>query len=202
MFRALCCQPAVDVRAEDTSENLSVEETLAALRAHPASVVEVSEPAHPTFASFVELRKSVDCEQASIAASIATRAPTCSPSMSEAGTECTDNLVLEWPAGGKCDRTGDTQKRERIQRLRCFLATSGFTGVNAPRKTGLTGLSRGLTYPLHAAVRANNADAVAALLWAGADRSKRDSHGRSPAELARSLTRGDSHTKVLEVLTA
>mmetsp|Transcript_68444 Transcript_68444/g.198489 ORF Transcript_68444/g.198489 Transcript_68444/m.198489 type:complete len:196 (+) Transcript_68444:101-688(+) len=97
---------------------------------------------------------------------------------------------------------GEALKRERIRRLRCFMAAAGFKGVNTPRVSGVLGMGRSATYPLHAAVRANNPDIVAMLLWAGADRSRRDSGKLSPHELAKRLARGDSHSKVIELLEA
>jgi len=89
---------------------------------------------------------------------------------------------LDWAPPEGID---ETLHRERVWKLRCFLATSGFNGVNAPRMSGMFGLSRHVMYPLHAAVRADNAEIVAMLLWAGADRSKCDSRGLSPLDLAR-----------------
>mmetsp|Transcript_11559 Transcript_11559/g.32892 ORF Transcript_11559/g.32892 Transcript_11559/m.32892 type:complete len:338 (+) Transcript_11559:66-1079(+) len=112
------------------------------------------------------------------------------------------NSEVELPQVTGCEQIDESERRERIRKLRCFLASTGFSGVNTPRSCGVMRFGGSLTYPLHVAVRSNNADVVALLLWAGADRSKQDSRGLSPLELAKRLAKRDSHQEVLQVLAA
>lgn len=98
-------------------------------------------------------------------------------------------------------RTSSELEREqatRVQKLRRFLAGSGFRAVNEQKKKGFSILSRSF-YPLHVAVRANDAELVAALLWAGADPLRLDSEQCTALALAQKLNRGGSHSKVVEV---
>ena len=53
------------------------------------------------------------------------------------------------------------KERSRKERLEAYLAKEGFKGVNEKEKTGMLS---GLTYPLHAAVKANSAEGVEMLL--------------------------------------
>jgi hypothetical protein len=64
-----------------------------------------------------------------------------------------------------------------------FLHKWGFGGVNCPRKAKFFFLE----YPLHRAVRVNDADLVHALIAIGADRQARSSRNETPTELARRL---------------
>uniref|UniRef100_A0A7S2ITR9 Uncharacterized protein n=1 Tax=Zooxanthella nutricula TaxID=1333877 RepID=A0A7S2ITR9_9DINO len=96
----------------------------------------------------------------------------------------------------------DQDRAARLHKLRCFLAPAGFRGVNARKTTGVAVLSKGYTYPLHAAVRASDCAAVDALIWAGADRGRRDSHKLRPIDLAVKLNRRTaSHDLILKLLT-
>jgi len=111
------------------------------------------------------------------------------------------NSEVELPQVTGCEQIDESERRERIRKLRCFLASTGFSGVNTPKSCGGVMRSSGsLTYPLHVAVRLSRADIVALLLWAGADRFKQDSRGVSPVELAKSLAK--PHQEVLQVFAA
>uniref|UniRef100_A0A7S3U4R3 Ankyrin repeat domain-containing protein n=1 Tax=Strombidinopsis acuminata TaxID=141414 RepID=A0A7S3U4R3_9SPIT len=104
-------------------------------------------------------------------------------------------------------RQAQAQERAALTRrhhkLRSFLASGGFReGVNGrkPIRNGV--LSRGYLYPLHAAVRANDADAIEVLLWAGADRAIVDSDGLTPLALAQRIDKGNSHQNALICLSS
>mmetsp|Transcript_36688 Transcript_36688/g.105645 ORF Transcript_36688/g.105645 Transcript_36688/m.105645 type:complete len:280 (-) Transcript_36688:190-1029(-) len=98
-------------------------------------------------------------------------------------------------------KTNRFDRATRVQKLRVFLATSGFRGVNASKKSGSL-VSKSFCYPLHAAVRANDLEAIQALLWAGGDRSKTDSQQLTPLALARKLDRNGSHGEAIRLLSA
>jgi len=83
-------------------------------------------------------------------------------------------------------------------KCRCFLAKSGFRGVNVQKRTSK--LSGSYTYPLHAAVLANDFAAVEALVWAGGDKTKQDSQKLTPSEFARKLNRDGSHFRIVHFL--
>jgi len=90
-------------------------------------------------------------------------------------------------------------KEEKQAKLNRFLASAGFKAVNQRKKTsGL--VSSGFTDPLHAAVKANNLEAVQLLLWAGADKAHKDSSRLTPAALAKKLNKKDSHKAILAAL--
>jgi len=86
------------------------------------------------------------------------------------------------------------------QRLRAFLVSSGFAEVNARKDTGT--LRRGFTFPLHAAVASNDAEAVEVLLSEGADRASLDSRQLTPLALARKLDKSGSHGRIISLLEA
>eukprot|EP00408_Alexandrium_pacificum_P059647 CAMPEP_0171168238 /NCGR_PEP_ID=MMETSP0790-20130122/7608_1 /TAXON_ID=2925 /ORGANISM="Alexandrium catenella, Strain OF101" /LENGTH=208 /DNA_ID=CAMNT_0011633073 /DNA_START=96 /DNA_END=722 /DNA_ORIENTATION=- len=95
-------------------------------------------------------------------------------------------------------RAEEARRREELGKV---LARDGFAGVNErKKKSGL--LSSGFTYPLHAAVRAADAEAVGLLLWAGADRSLKDSAKLTPLMLAQKADKKGSHRQVVEALCA
>lgn len=43
------------------------------------------------------------------------------------------NPEIELPQIKGCEQIDEPEKRERIRKLRCFLASTGFSGVNTPR---------------------------------------------------------------------
>lgn len=88
------------------------------------------------------------------------------------------------------------RKRERVQQ---WLAKYGFSAVNEKKKKrGM--LSSGYKYPLHAAVKAEDAAAIRLLLWAGADKSLEDSAKLTPLALAGKLGKKGSHKQVVAAL--
>lgn len=89
----------------------------------------------------------------------------------------------------------------RQQTLRRFLMSSGFRGANEKQsRSGLGKVFKSFSYPLHAAVTANDAEVVEALLQSGADRAAQDSRNFTPLGLARKLDRGGSHQHILKLL--
>jgi intein/homing endonuclease len=91
------------------------------------------------------------------------------------------------------------EKDQKQAKLNGFLSSIGFKAVNEQKKkSGI--VSSGFTYPLHAAIKANNLEAVELLLWAGADKAQKDSSKLTPAALAKKLNKKDSHKAVLTVL--
>jgi len=88
-------------------------------------------------------------------------------------------------------------KRDKLQ---VFLQSFGVTTVNEPKKkSGM--LSSSYKYPLHAAVKANDLEAVELLLWAGANKTLRDSNKLEPKALAEKQNKKDSHKAILRMLS-
>mmetsp|Transcript_72980 Transcript_72980/g.163359 ORF Transcript_72980/g.163359 Transcript_72980/m.163359 type:complete len:668 (-) Transcript_72980:145-2148(-) len=81
--------------------------------------------------------------------------------------------------------------------LKTFLADNGFCDVNTERRS----LGRS-SCPLHLAVQQCDAGLVGALLEAGADPDRADSHGQTPRGLATRLNRQGSHDEILALLDA
>jgi len=80
-----------------------------------------------------------------------------------------------------------------------MLSSAGFSGVNEPKEEN--GMFRtGYTYPLHAAVKANSAEAVTMLLRSNADINLADSRRRTPLMLAEHLNKNHSHREVIMAL--
>jgi len=91
------------------------------------------------------------------------------------------------------------EKEAKQAKLNGFLMSVGFKAVNeVKKKSGI--VSSGFTYPLHAAVKTNNLEAVELLVWAGADKAQKDSSKLTPAALAKKLNNKDSHKAVLTAL--
>lgn len=85
---------------------------------------------------------------------------------------------------------------EDEQRVGDFLATNGFQSVTSKRRRWWE-----VSYPLHAAVKHNDADMVRLLLQKAADPSQKDSPaGLTPLKLAKRRNRGGSHDEVLSQL--
>lgn len=93
----------------------------------------------------------------------------------------------------------DARKQEQVDR---FLSNAGFTGINDKKKKKGSLLSTGFTYALHAAVRANDPQAVGLLLWRGADRTLSDSAKLTPLQLAQKLDKKGSHLQVVDALSS
>lgn len=86
--------------------------------------------------------------------------------------------------------------------LRHFLTSAGFTDVNAKKKEKSGMFSSGFTYPIHAAVKANNVNIVQLLIEAGADRTVSNSKKVTPLTMAQKLDKGGSHKDVIAILSA
>lgn len=96
-------------------------------------------------------------------------------------------------------RLESAQKQEM---LRSFLSGAGFTDVNEKKKEKSSMFSSGFTYPLHAAVKANDVNMVQLLLQAGADRTLSNSKKVTPLAIAQKLDKGGSHREIITVLSA
>mmetsp|Transcript_108647 Transcript_108647/g.339825 ORF Transcript_108647/g.339825 Transcript_108647/m.339825 type:complete len:276 (+) Transcript_108647:401-1228(+) len=95
-------------------------------------------------------------------------------------------------------RAEEARRRKLVEE---FLSKNGFAGVNERKKKSGT-FSSGFTYPLHAAVKAKDAQAVELLLWAGADKELKDSAKLTPLALAQKLDKKGSHKSVVDALSA
>jgi len=87
--------------------------------------------------------------------------------------------------------------------LNAFLQKAGFQEATEKKvKKGL--ISSSFSYPLHAAVKAKDAEAVELLLWAGADPTLQNSKKQTPLELAQKKNdkKTQSHAKVMAALAA
>jgi len=98
----------------------------------------------------------------------------------------------------------ETKRRAEIEekqaKLNAFLKSADFQAVNEKKKkSGI--VSSSFTYPLHAAVKANNLEAVQLLVWAGANKSLKDNNKMTPEALAQKLNKKDSHKAILDVLS-
>uniref|UniRef100_A0A7S2IZQ2 Uncharacterized protein n=1 Tax=Alexandrium andersonii TaxID=327968 RepID=A0A7S2IZQ2_9DINO len=81
-----------------------------------------------------------------------------------------------------------------------MITEAGFTGINEPR-TKRSFFRTTFTYPLHAAVEANNPEAVRLLLQSRANPSVEDSKKRTPLQLAQQLNKQDSHADCVTALS-
>merc|ERR1712019_202583 len=96
---------------------------------------------------------------------------------------------------------GKAEEGRRTEKLVAYLASAGFTSVNEKKDTKAMGMVKsGFTYPLHAAVKANDREAIELLLWGGADRSLTNSKGLTALALAAKLSKDDSHAAVITLL--
>jgi len=116
-----------------------------------------------------------------------------------AEAEAKDRAEAEAKAHAEAESKARAEKEEKQAKLHGFLTSVGFKSVNEQKKkSGI--VSSGFTYPLHAAVKADNPEAVELLLWAGADKAQKDSSKLTPAALAKKLNKKDSHKAVLTAL--
>jgi len=88
-------------------------------------------------------------------------------------------------------------ERESRERAKLFLAAEGFRHVRASRKWSPVS-----TYPLHRAVKLNNAEMVRLLLWVGADSNATNVFRQTPLRLAKWRNKQGSHAEVIAVLEA
>lgn len=89
---------------------------------------------------------------------------------------------------------------ERRKSLERFFTRYGFTGINNPRKSGCVFWGATTTYPLHCAAELADVHTVEALLKEGANRSQKDSSGKTPVQAARKKNKVGSHDGVLRLL--
>jgi len=116
-----------------------------------------------------------------------------------AEAEAKDRAEAEAKAHAEAESKARAEKEEKQAKLHGFLTSVGFKAVNeVKKKSGI--VSSGITYPLHAAVKTNNLEAVELLLWAGADKAQKDSSKLTPPALAKKLNNKDSHKAVLTAL--
>ena len=83
-----------------------------------------------------------------------------------------------------------------VIQVQAFLKKHGFAGVGMARNGWLFSF----TYPLHRAVEQNDPGMVSALLKSSAEAHVRNSEGKTPRQLAKSLSFMGSHEEVLKVL--
>lgn len=83
------------------------------------------------------------------------------------------------------------------EKVDTFLKTNGYTDVNT-KKTKMFASS----YPLHSAVKANDADMVQLLLQAHADPGLKDSSKLTPWQFGQKCSKNNSHDAVLALLQA
>eukprot|EP00928_Gymnodinium_smaydae_P074918 TRINITY_DN57933_c0_g1_i1.p1 TRINITY_DN57933_c0_g1~~TRINITY_DN57933_c0_g1_i1.p1 ORF type:complete len:257 (+),score=52.11 TRINITY_DN57933_c0_g1_i1:66-836(+) len=100
------------------------------------------------------------------------------------------------PLGERTQGALEKQEAAEYAKLQDFLKLHGFKGVNVKR----TKLFQG-KYPLHSAVKRNDASMVKLLLKFGADPTLTNSSGATPAALARRLQTSGSHDEILALLT-
>lgn len=87
------------------------------------------------------------------------------------------------------------ETRDARDRVRVFLSRHGFQGVNAKRQRLLRS-----SYPLHCAVKHNDAEVVRLLLLWGADPTREDCFKRTPYQEALRRDSKGSHRKVIQLL--
>jgi len=89
----------------------------------------------------------------------------------------------------------------KMDLLREWLRTNDFPGPN-DKKVKKSMLSSSFQYPLHAAVELNDTQAVCLLLWAGADRTLKNSKKQTPFDLATAKnSKNGSHKAVITALS-
>mmetsp|Transcript_71220 Transcript_71220/g.183614 ORF Transcript_71220/g.183614 Transcript_71220/m.183614 type:complete len:220 (+) Transcript_71220:94-753(+) len=76
-----------------------------------------------------------------------------------------------------------------------WLKKNGFTDVSAKKKSLF-----GSSFPLHAAVKENDAEIIRCLLVAGADASIKNSSGQTPSQLAAKSDKKGSHMAAITAL--
>jgi len=76
-----------------------------------------------------------------------------------------------------------------------FVRERGFSGISFPRRRGLS-----IVFPLHCAVEENRPAMVWALLLAGADRSCKNSFGKTALDIANKLNSHGSHDEIVRML--
>jgi len=106
-------------------------------------------------------------------------------------------------AAEEATRLKEEEEARKGEQLRAFLQKAGFQEATEKKvKKGL--ISSSFSYPLHAAVKAKDAEAVELLLWAGADPTLQNSKKQTPLELAQKKNdkKTQSHANVMAALAA
>jgi len=93
-----------------------------------------------------------------------------------------------------------SRNRADAEKVKAFLSSNGFPdvlpdGVNWKQKSMMSS-----QYPLHAAVKKIDVDAIRVLLGAGADASLKNSSGQTPLAQARKNNKKDSHNQIIQML--
>eukprot|EP00929_Paragymnodinium_shiwhaense_P047521 TRINITY_DN240_c0_g2_i1.p1 TRINITY_DN240_c0_g2~~TRINITY_DN240_c0_g2_i1.p1 ORF type:complete len:270 (-),score=95.88 TRINITY_DN240_c0_g2_i1:773-1492(-) len=86
----------------------------------------------------------------------------------------------------------DTEEKKKMEE---FLKKHSFKGPDMKRSKLL-----GFKFPLHSAVKHNDAEIVRILLANGANTSSKDSSGKTPYQLAQKMDKQGSHAMVMESL--
>mmetsp|Transcript_80705 Transcript_80705/g.127496 ORF Transcript_80705/g.127496 Transcript_80705/m.127496 type:complete len:155 (-) Transcript_80705:377-841(-) len=105
------------------------------------------------------------------------------------------------PTEGSLKRKAKEQRK--VLGMKQFLEMHKFEDVNEPQqpRSGCCFVAqREQLYPVHLAAQQGNAEVVASLLRAGADKDQLTSKGRSALQLARTADVHGSHLQVIEVL--
>lgn len=89
------------------------------------------------------------------------------------------------------------ERRRRKDAVDVFLKANKFKGVSIAKKGMLS-----TTYPLHCAVEKGDVQMVDDLIQEGADRSQKNSKGRTPTQLAQKKDKQGSHAAILRKLEA
>jgi len=92
----------------------------------------------------------------------------------------------------EAERTQKRRAQQEHERVVTFLKANGFCSVTARRRRIFK-----VSYPLHAAVKRNDAEMVQLLLRAMADPTQKGSSGLTPLQLAQKRDKRGSHTAVL-----
>jgi len=87
------------------------------------------------------------------------------------------------------------ERQKRKEAVDSFLKANKFKGVGTSKRSMLS-----TTYPLHCAVQKCDVQMVEHLVREGADPQQKNSHGRTPAELAQKSDKKGSHAAILRTL--
>eukprot|EP00747_Dinoflagellata_sp_TGD_P161769 gnl/TRDRNA2_/TRDRNA2_178653_c0_seq1.p1 gnl/TRDRNA2_/TRDRNA2_178653_c0~~gnl/TRDRNA2_/TRDRNA2_178653_c0_seq1.p1 ORF type:complete len:253 (-),score=85.51 gnl/TRDRNA2_/TRDRNA2_178653_c0_seq1:223-981(-) len=97
-----------------------------------------------------------------------------------------------------CERAEEEkQMQEAKAKVEAFLKAKGFKSVDGKRRKLMS-----TTYPLHTAVKENNAEMVQLLMRSGADVRQKNSSGQTPQDIARKCNKRGSHDAVLSILSS
>lgn len=94
------------------------------------------------------------------------------------------------------DRSAAEDLAEAQVKANKWCKSNGFLDVSSQKKT-LRGATK---FPLHTAVKHENAEMVGLLLKCGANKGMRDSKNQTPKELATKMNKNGSHNQILAML--